>query len=74
MAMENIADSMINIALDAMGGDYGSEPIVTGAIQALSEREDFILSLVGKRDEIEKYLLNLPKGYQIELLLLMHLM
>ncbi len=62
MAMENIADSMINIALDAMGGDYGSEPIVTGAIQALSEREDFILSLVGKRDEIEKYLLNLPKG------------
>lgn len=47
---------MINIALDAMGGDFGAEPIVTGAVQALYERDDFRLSLVGKKEEIEKYL------------------
>jgi glycerol-3-phosphate acyltransferase PlsX len=47
---------MINIALDAMGGDFGAEPIVTGAVFALLERDDFTLSLVGERDEIEKYL------------------
>jgi glycerol-3-phosphate acyltransferase PlsX len=47
---------MINIALDAMGGDFGAEPIVTGAVHALYERDDFTLSLVGKREEIIKYL------------------
>jgi glycerol-3-phosphate acyltransferase PlsX len=47
---------MIDIALDAMGGDFGPEPIVTGAIQALQERDDFQLSLVGKKDEILPYL------------------
>jgi glycerol-3-phosphate acyltransferase PlsX len=47
---------MIKIALDAMGGDSGSEPIVQGAVTALIERDDFELFLVGKRSEIEIYL------------------
>ncbi|HIC10668.1 MAG TPA: phosphate acyltransferase PlsX [Campylobacterales bacterium] len=47
---------MITIALDAMGGDFGAEPIVTGAVQALYEKKGFRLILVGDRDEIEKYL------------------
>ena len=47
---------MIKIALDAMGGDFGAEPIVQGAVTALIERDDFELLLVGKRDEIEIYL------------------
>jgi glycerol-3-phosphate acyltransferase PlsX len=52
---------MVNIALDAMGGDFGSEPIVTGAVDALKERDDFKISLVGKREEIEKYI---PSGFK----------
>lgn len=47
---------MIKIALDAMGGDFGAEPIVQGAVTALIERDDFELCLVGKKEEIEKYL------------------
>ncbi|MDD2828597.1 MAG: phosphate acyltransferase PlsX [Sulfuricurvum sp.] len=51
---------MIKIAIDAMGGDFGPEPIVKGTIEALKERE-FEAILVGKRDEI---LSLLPKGYK----------
>ena len=39
------------IAIDAMGGDHGSTPIIEGTLQALSERE-FKAILVGKRDII----------------------
>jgi glycerol-3-phosphate acyltransferase PlsX len=47
---------MIKIALDAMGGDFGPEPIVNGALLALDERADFHITFVGKREEIKKYL------------------
>jgi len=47
---------MIKIALDAMGGDFGAEPIVQGAVTALIERDDFELFLVGNKEEIEIYL------------------
>jgi len=47
---------MIKIALDAMGGDFGAEPIVQGAVTALIERDNFELYLVGKREDIKKYL------------------
>ena len=50
---------MIRIAIDAMGGDFGPEPIVKGCIQALKEKR-FQPILVGKKDEI---LSLLPKGY-----------
>ncbi len=42
---------MQTIAIDAMGGDYGSAPIIEGTLQALSEKE-FKAILVGKREII----------------------
>ncbi len=46
---------MIRIAIDAMGGDFGPEPIIEGVIQAL-EIEKFIPILVGDKEEILSYL------------------
>ena len=46
---------MIRIAIDAMGGDFGSEPIIEGVIQALDEKK-FLPILVGKKDVILSYL------------------
>lgn len=57
---------MIKIAIDAMGGDFGPEPIVKGTIEALKERE-FKAILVGKKDEI---LSLLPKGYKDKILII----
>lgn len=48
---------MIRVAIDAMGGDFGSYPIVEGALLALEEKR-FEAILVGKRDEI---LSHIPK-------------
>ena len=46
---------MIRIAIDAMGGDFGPEPIIEGVIQALDEKK-FLPILVGDRDKIISYL------------------
>ncbi len=51
---------MIKIAIDAMGGDFGPEPIVKGCIIAL-KRKLFKPILVGKKSEI---LPLLPKRYR----------
>ncbi|MEA1982676.1 MAG: phosphate acyltransferase PlsX [Campylobacterota bacterium] len=51
---------MIKIAIDAMGGDYGPEPIIKGCILALKTKE-FTPILVGKKSEI---LPLLPKRYR----------
>ncbi len=50
----------VRIAIDAMGGDHGPEPIIEGCVLALEERR-FTPILVGKRDEILSYL---PLYYQ----------
>ncbi len=42
---------MIKIAIDAMGGDFGPEPIIEGVVQAL-EKEKFLPILVGNKEEI----------------------
>ncbi len=42
---------MIKIAIDAMGGDFGPEPIIEGVVQAL-ESEKFLPILVGDKAEI----------------------
>jgi glycerol-3-phosphate acyltransferase PlsX len=42
---------MIRIAIDAMGGDFGPEPIIEGVVQALEEKI-FLPILVGDREEI----------------------
>ena len=50
---------MIKIAVDAMGGDNAPVEIVKGAIEAVNERKDIVISLVGQEDvvkkELEKY-------------------
>lgn len=51
---------MVKIAIDAMGGDFGPEPIVKGCIDALKLRQ-FTPILVGKKSEI---LPLLPKRYR----------
>ncbi|MCW1360433.1 phosphate acyltransferase PlsX [Campylobacter sp. CCS1377] len=51
---------MINIAIDAMGGDFGEKPIIDGVIQAL-QSEEFNAILVGN-SEILKPLI--PKELQ----------
>ncbi|NOQ31981.1 MAG: phosphate acyltransferase PlsX [Helicobacteraceae bacterium] len=51
---------MVRIAIDAMGGDFGPEPIVKGCIEALKKKK-FQPILVGKKDEI---LPLLPKRYK----------
>ena len=47
--------SQIRVAIDAMGGDLGPEPIIEGLIQALDEI-NFKAILVGNKDEILSYL------------------
>jgi len=42
---------MIKIAIDAMGGDFGPEPIIEGVVQALEEKQ-FLPILVGDKQEI----------------------
>jgi len=42
---------MIKIAIDAMGGDFGPEPIIEGVTQALDE-QNFLPILVGNKKEI----------------------
>lgn len=42
---------MIKIAIDAMGGDFGPEPIIEGVVQAL-ESKNFLPILVGDKTEI----------------------
>ncbi|MCK9373371.1 MAG: phosphate acyltransferase PlsX [Sulfuricurvum sp.] len=56
---------MIKIAIDAMGGDFGPEPIVKGTLEALKEKR-FEAILVGKKDEI---LSLLPKGYKDKIII-----
>lgn len=45
----------MKIVLDAMGGDYGVQPIVEGLISAL-KKEDFSPIIVGDSKEIEKFI------------------
>lgn len=56
---------MVKIAVDAMGGDFGPEPIVKGCIDALKSKS-FELILVGKKSEI---LPLLPKRYRDKILI-----
>ncbi len=54
-------DREIRVAIDAMGGDYGPEPIIEGCIQAMEERR-FRPILVGDPDAI----LSIMPQYYVE--------
>jgi glycerol-3-phosphate acyltransferase PlsX len=47
---------MINIIVDAMGGDNAPDAIINGCIEAINMREGFNITLVGKNNIIEKVL------------------
>lgn len=47
---------MINIIVDAMGGDNAPDAIVEGCIEAINMQDGFIVTLVGIREAIEKVL------------------
>ena len=46
---------MIRVAIDAMGGDFGPEPIIEGVVDALDERK-FLPILVGNKEQILSFL------------------
>jgi len=46
---------MIRIAIDAMGGDFGPEPIIEGVVEALDQKK-FLPILVGDREQITSFL------------------
>jgi len=46
----------MRIALDAMGGDFGPEPVVQGAAEAAEQLEGLEIVLVGDRQQIESCL------------------
>src|SRR5436305_6498407 len=46
-------DDPMRIALDAMGGDHAPGPIVTGAVEAVRDRPDLTVVLVGDRERVE---------------------
>lgn len=48
----------MKILIDAFGGDNAPIEIIAGTIEAIKERDGFIAVLVGKKEEIEKELLN----------------
>ena len=43
---------MLKVAIDAMGGDFGPEPIIDGLIAALKKNNNFTAIAVGKKDEL----------------------
>lgn len=47
---------MINVAVDAMGGDYAPAEPVKGAVEAVAARDDVKVFLVGRSDDIRKEL------------------
>jgi len=53
---------MVNVALDAMGGDNAPEAIVQGAVDAIKENSNIKVYLVGKenlvKEELSKYTYN----------------
>ncbi|MCR5410508.1 MAG: phosphate acyltransferase PlsX [Lachnospiraceae bacterium] len=48
--------AMVNVAVDAMGGDNAPAEIVKGAVQAVNENENVKIFLTGRKDDIEKEL------------------
>ncbi|VAY87134.1 Phosphate:acyl-ACP acyltransferase PlsX [hydrothermal vent metagenome] len=52
---------MLKVAIDAMGGDSGYEPIVDGLLAALKKDRHFVAILVGKKNELQPLI---PKSFE----------
>ena len=46
----------VNVALDAMGGDFAPDETVKGAVEAVNENQDIKVILVGKSELIQEKL------------------
>ena len=59
----------MKIVLDAYGGDNAPYEIVKGAVNAINENDGFSIVLVGKKNEIEKLLIEFGyNGDRIEII------
>lgn len=59
----------MKVVVDVMGGDYAPDEIIKGCIDALAERSDFSLVMVGNKNIIEEKLLKYTvKPSRIEIL------
>lgn len=47
---------LVKVVVDAMGGDNAPEEIVKGAVEAVNQREDIFVYLVGRKAEVEQQL------------------
>ena len=47
---------IVHVAVDAMGGDYAPGEIVKGAVDAVKERSDIKVTLVGQESAVSKEL------------------
>lgn len=47
---------LVRVAVDAMGGDYAPYEVVKGAVEAVNERQEIKIFLVGREDSINKEL------------------
>ncbi|MDD6037580.1 MAG: phosphate acyltransferase PlsX [bacterium] len=47
---------MVRVAVDAMGGDHAPEEIVRGAVDAVKERSDIMVILVGQEESVNSEL------------------
>ncbi len=47
---------MVRVAIDAMGGDHAPGEIISGALAALTARQDLHITLVGREDDIKRSL------------------
>src|SRR5271165_7111633 len=52
----------MQIALDAMGGDFAPGPIVAGAVEAVRDQPELIAVLVGDRERVEAELVKAPEA------------
>ncbi len=49
-------EELVRVAVDAMGGDNAPQAVVNGAVDAVRERKEIFVYLVGKQEMIEKEL------------------
>jgi len=47
---------LVRVAVDAMGGDYAPKEVVKGAVEAVNERKEIKIFLVGRQDSINQEL------------------
>ncbi|MEK7287641.1 MAG: phosphate acyltransferase PlsX, partial [Elusimicrobiota bacterium] len=63
-SQHEIYDSFLNVALDAMGGDFGVEPLIQGALNARRRLGNLRLLLTGVPGDIENALDRLDRKWR----------